>query len=157
VWLIAIVVINPRNPETPATVPLAMLAALAVTRLIAPGLLMPARGGIDDESTPRQRGVPRAAFAAMALRSLLEWDTSTRALARDERATMRWAGAQTAPSRRFLVVSFAPSDGVRGDVRCLDQWGADSHTGFSRVHVRRESCCPGLMTSLPASPAHRRV
>ena len=124
VWLGSIFLINPRNPETPATVPLAMLVAVALCRLIVPRLT--AMAGSRTATRPEvRRGVAPpdrpltsllryaavwlllayvAGYAFSGSHSAMRWNSSFRALSPGERSAMAWVAANTPDSSRFLVL-----------------------------------------------------
>jgi len=124
VWLGTIFLANPRNPETPAAVPLAMLVAIALCRLIAPGVstlaraatagdragiggAVPRRGSLT--ATVRATAVPLmlaylAAYTVLSSRAGVRWNSSLRALSPAERDAMAWVAANTPDSSAFLVL-----------------------------------------------------
>jgi hypothetical protein len=128
-WILAIMLLNPRNPVTPAAVPLAMLAAIAVARLIVPRLLElgrfashPSTGAwgtstsaVDRWRTRARKLAPFAAvglmtvalsgYTALGARSFLKW-SEIDVLSPAERSAMQWARANSPDTSRFLVLAF---------------------------------------------------
>jgi hypothetical protein len=117
-WLAAIYVLNPRNPTTVAVVPLAMLVALAMHRVIVPGILRSARSdgslGTRLQRHTHGRVVAGAlltfltAYAFLGVRRMGDFDEGFRALSADERATLDVVARNTAPDARILVLTFEP-------------------------------------------------
>lgn len=128
VWLLAILLLNPRNPVTPAAVPLAMLVAIAMVRLIAPRILELSRAAWGTELVEpaesgstgwraRARGfLPIASllltvgalggYVALGARAFLKW-SDIEVLSREERDAMQWVSLNTPADSRFLAVGFA--------------------------------------------------
>ena len=119
-WLGAIYLLSPRNPETVAAVALAMLVALALHRVVVPGILRVAR--TDARMTTRLRrpadryarvlaGALLAflmAYAYIGVRRMRDLDEGFRTLGAAERATLDWVARNTSPDARILVLSFEP-------------------------------------------------
>lgn len=132
VWLIAVVLIDPRAGLTFATVP----AAMAVTFLLRDIGRVVARAARDVPTTPRTSRGPvtfAVLFALLAtgvgvdsVASGLDPGSPLRALGADEREAMSWVAAETDPDARFLVISGAP-------------WVIDAESEWFPVLARRES------------------
>jgi hypothetical protein len=117
-WLGAIYLLNPRNPMTVVAVPLAMLVALAMHRVIVPGILRVARsdGGLSTRLQRHTHGrvvagallVFLTAYAFLGVRRMRDFDAGFRALSADERATLDVVARNTPPDARILLLTFEP-------------------------------------------------
>ena len=117
-WLVAIYLLNPRNPVTVAAVPLAMLVALAMHRVIVPGVLRVARsdGSLSTRLQRHTHGRVVAgallafltAYAFLDVRRMRDFGEGFRALSADERATLDVVARNTPPDARILVLTFEP-------------------------------------------------
>jgi hypothetical protein len=117
-WLGAIYLLNPRNPQTVAAVPLAMLAALALHRVVVPGILRVARsdGSMSTRPWRQRRGRVVAAallaflmaYAFLGVRRMRDFDEGFRSLGAQERSTLEWIARNTSDDARILVLTFEP-------------------------------------------------
>lgn len=126
VWLVVILAINPRNFATPAMVPLAMLAGIALNRIVVRGVLgaraAPANGTVaapqPGTHPSRDARIPRlalwgllgylAAYTFMSTRSVRNEGGTFIALPAAERRAMQWVSTNTPPESKFLVLAFSP-------------------------------------------------
>lgn len=114
-WLGVIFLVNPRNPMTPAAVPFAMLVAIGVLSVIAPGLAAAFRG--DDAERPAW--VPRigatgataavlvalTGYVMLSSRSVAGNSPFLGVLDRGDRTAMAWVAENTPADARTLVVT----------------------------------------------------
>ena len=118
VWLVAIFLLDPRKAPTLAMLPLAMLAAEAVS-----GIVPPALRSAEPPRPPSARALARwslpgvfigllvaygamSALAAGAVRPSLVWAATT-PLSEADRAAMQWAAGETPEDSAFVIVSDA--------------------------------------------------
>jgi hypothetical protein len=113
VWIVSIAVLDTRAFGSVASVPIALLAGVAVSDVLAP-LLSPESPERDGGAPSGQRGGPPrwlggalavAAVCYAAIGSLVAQPLLMTAMSPDERDGMAWVAEHTAPSSRFLVVS----------------------------------------------------
>ncbi len=137
-WLLATFVLTPRAALTPATAPLALLAALALAGVVAPGLASalarPRAAAHADRGPPGRpaggEGIRDLVYGSAIVvligytvvvsnlaRTGEGWATM-RSVPRPEREAMAWVAAHTPAASRFVVASSAtwwPADPV-------DEW-----------------------------------
>lgn len=138
-WLLAAFVLTPRAALTPATAPLALLAALALAGVVAPGLASAlahprAAAHAEHRGSPGRpavgEGLRNLAYGAVIMvlvgytlvvsnlaRTDEGWGTM-HSVPRPEREAMAWVAAHTPATSRFVVASSAtwwPADPV-------DEW-----------------------------------
>ncbi len=133
-WLFAAYIVVPRSAPTLATIPLALLAAGALTEIV-----LPAFGPFPDVASIRSRATSNAA-KALVLAALLtytlvvsnlhrtseQWPAMRR-VSPAEREAMAWVAANTPGDARFLVASTARS------------WWADPVDAWFPALARRTS------------------
>ncbi|MFL5516643.1 MAG: hypothetical protein ACJ8DJ_10830 [Gemmatimonadales bacterium] len=115
-WWIAIVTLDARQGSTFSTVPIALLAGVAVGRV-----LLPALRGLPLTTLRRSPGragwSPQVVLGALLLFATVSAFVHTPiaggmndmgALTLGERQAIRWAGERTPPSARFLIVAGTP-------------------------------------------------
>ncbi len=105
IWLLACGLLDSRGFENVAAIPVAMLAGLAVGRVLLPLLLQP-----EAESEGARRWImPSAVFGFLGLYALLNALIATPQLldatSHDERDAMRWVATNTPVDSQFLVIS----------------------------------------------------
>lgn len=127
-WVLATFVLTPRAAPTPATVPLAMLAAVALSDVMRPGIVsaLTAHVAAAREKAPsspggllsreRRAGLVYGAIVVLVVgytlvfsnlgRSTAGWDTM-HSVPQREREAMGWVAAHTPVSSRFVVASTA--------------------------------------------------
>ena len=134
-WLLAAFILTPRAALTPATAPLALLAALALAGVVAPGLASaiarPRAAAHADRGSPgrpaAREGLRDLAYGSvivvligytLVVSNLARTDESwatMRSVPEPEREAMAWVGAHTPAASRFVVASSAtwwPADPV---------------------------------------------
>ncbi len=122
-WLMAILVLAPRSGSTYATIPLAMLIALSVDRLVLPGISRMSeitRAGAEAASMPMgatpqhwsKQLLPKLALGYFFIYALMSaWSMPTlvgpilKALPKGERDAMAWIAASTPKESRFIALT----------------------------------------------------
>lgn len=165
-WVLAVFVLTPRAALTPATAPLALLAALALADVVAPGLTSalahPQRATRGEHSECPGRPLSGERFGRALYGSVIAvlvgytlvvsnlarttegWATM-RSVPRPEREAMAWVAAHTPPGSRFVVASSAtwwPADPV-------DEW-------FPALASRASVVAPNGAEWLPRGELKRR-
>ncbi len=109
-WLIIHFIVEPRNAANVAIFPLALLAAIAVTDLILPGLAK--FTVLTHERVFQTKAEKFFLFylAAVLIFNMLfaEWKQLTRVLSEEARVAMQWVDANTPSNARFLVITGEP-------------------------------------------------
>jgi hypothetical protein len=148
IWLMVILIVQPRSAPTLAALPLAMLIGIALDRVVLPGIhgavaglarsAPPAPPPADAPGTPAylHARTPRL-FAAYCLIyalicavSLPFTQTALRAVSPTDREAMAWVAANTPTSSAFLVLSQS---------RAADGWWGDSTGEWFPVLAQRNS------------------
>jgi hypothetical protein len=119
-WLGAIYLLDPRSPTMAAAVPLAMLVALALHRVVLPGIFRVARtDGSMSTRVPRHANTYArilagallaclTAYAFLGARRMRDVDEGFRPLGAEDRATLDWVARNTSPDASILVLTFEP-------------------------------------------------
>jgi uncharacterized membrane protein len=125
-WVLMCGLLDPRGFGTVAVVPLAMLAGVAVSRVLLPLLL---RRQYEDSGAKRWI-MPGAVFVLVGLYALMNALIATpqllQGMSRDERAAMSWVATNTPPGARFVVVS-------------NESWASDRTSEWFPVLAQRRS------------------
>lgn len=116
VWLMAIIVLEPRSAPTYATVPLAMLMSLCVTNLVLPLWSSSPAPNAPDSPAARQRG-PAAPLAQIAIFFFVTYvatlsvqtaffpSPGLKGLTEADRDSMAWVATNTEEDAAFLVLT----------------------------------------------------
>jgi hypothetical protein len=104
VWLVSIFVVAPRSAQTFAVIVVAMLIAIELDEVLFPALRRSVSSA--SQSTTRSRlatGV--LVFMLLAYSTVTAMSVSIPVLAKEERAAMAWAGANTPAGSKFVMIT----------------------------------------------------
>ena len=106
-WLIIHFIVEPRNAANVAIFPLALLAAIALTDLILPGLAKFSSLAHERVFQTKIEKFFLLYLAVVLIFNMLyaEWKQLTRVLSEEARAAMQWVDANTPSNARFLVIT----------------------------------------------------
>jgi hypothetical protein len=124
-WLVLVLAVNPRNGATSAMVPLALLAGIAIDRLLLQPLATRGRPG---RAAAAALLVLLAGYGFLNARVALWTVPGLRQLSREERDTMAWIDRTAPATARFVVI-----DGA------VPWFGVDAASEWFPVLARRPS------------------
>jgi hypothetical protein len=152
-WVLAAFVLTPRAAPTPATVPFALLAAVALDRVLHPGLES-ALAGTTPPVPARRARVVYGAVVALVLAAAVAFSDlgregeprrALRSVPPAEREAMAWVAAHTPAASTFVVATTA----AVWSLDPVDAW-------FPALAARASVCTPNGAEWLPRGGFQRR-